>query len=63
VFEPAKMLRTSQETAGQYRVKAQHYRSSAAAEKDPNRREAFELLADTFDRLAAAYERIESARD
>ena len=46
-----------------YREKAQHYRASAAATTDPSRREAFELLADTFERLAADYERIESSRD
>jgi hypothetical protein len=55
------MQRTLQETAGQYRLKAKHYRSSASTESDPNRREAYEALADTFERLAADYERIESS--
>jgi hypothetical protein len=44
--------------AAQYRQKADAYRAAAAVETDPGRREAFELLADTFDRLAAAYARI-----
>jgi hypothetical protein len=44
--------------AEQYRQKAQAYRTAATVETDPGRREAFELLADTFDRLAAAYARI-----
>lgn len=61
MFEPSKMQRTLQETAGQYRLKAKHYRSSASTESDPNRREAYEALADTFERLAADYERIESS--
>jgi hypothetical protein len=50
-------------SAEQYRLKARNYRASASAERDWNRREAFELLADTFDRLAADYERAESSSD
>ena len=46
--------------AEHYRVKDQNYRASAAVEPDRNRREVFELLAVTFERLAAAYERIKS---
>jgi hypothetical protein len=49
-------------SAKQYRLKARNYRASASAERDWNRRQAFELLADTFDRLAADYERAESLR-
>ena len=63
MFEPARTQHASQATAEQYRLKAENYRASADAESDPNRREAFGLLADTFDRLAAAYERIKSSRD
>ena len=44
-------------------MKANHYRNAASIESDASRREAFELLADTFDRLAAEYERIEVALD
>jgi hypothetical protein len=47
--------------AERYRVKAQSYRASAALETDRNRREAFELLADNCERLAEAYDRIESS--
>ena len=61
MFETSKMQNTLQETAGEYRLKAKHYRDAASIESDPSRREAFELLADTFDRLAADYERIESS--
>jgi hypothetical protein len=58
VSEPGEGDPTSRIVAEQYRKKAEAYRASAAAETDPGRREAFELLADTFDRLAAAYARI-----
>jgi hypothetical protein len=58
VAEPGEGDPTSQVVAEQYRQKAQSYRAAAAVETDPGRREAFELLADTFDRLAAAYARI-----
>ena len=58
VSEPGEADPTSRIVAEQYRKKAEAYRASAASEKDPGRREAFELLADTFDRLAAAYARI-----
>jgi len=58
VFEPGEVDPTSQEMAEQYRRKAEAYRASAATETDPGRKEAFELLADTFDRLAAAYAKI-----
>jgi hypothetical protein len=58
VSEPGEGDHTSQVVAKQYRQKADSYRAAAAAETDPGRREAFELLADTFDRLAAAYARI-----
>jgi len=61
VFDPTKMQNALQATAVQYRLKAKHYRDSAGIESDHTRREAFELLADTFDRLAADYDRIESA--
>lgn len=61
MFELSKMQHTLQDAAGQYRVKAKHYRAAADLESDPNRREAYELLADTFDRLAADYDRIESS--
>ena len=33
----------------QYRMKAQNYRACAATETDSNRRELFEVLADTFE--------------
>ena len=46
------------ERAQHYRMKAQHYRESAAAEPDPIRRDIFELLAATLERLAAAYRRL-----
>jgi hypothetical protein len=62
VFEPDRVPHPLG-SARQYREKAQHYRASAAAATNASQREAFELLADTFDRLAADYERIESSRD
>ena len=58
VFEPGEGDPTSLMVAEQYRQKADAYRAAAAVETDPGRREAFGLLADTFDRLAAAYARI-----
>jgi hypothetical protein len=58
MFEPGQGDPTSQVVAERYRQKAEAYRASAAVETDPGRREAFELLADTFERLAAAYARI-----
>ena len=61
MFEQSKILHTLQDTAVQYRLKAKHYRTAADLESDPSRREAYELLADTFDRLAADYDRIESS--
>ena len=59
VSEPGEGDPTSQIVAEQYRHKAESYRAAASGETDPGRREAFELLADTFERLAAAYARIE----
>jgi hypothetical protein len=50
-------------SARQYREKAQRYRASAAAATNASQREALELLADTFEKLAADYERIESSRE
>jgi hypothetical protein len=42
--------------AEQYRTNAQDYTALAVAETDPNRRKAFEVLADTYNHLAAAYD-------
>jgi hypothetical protein len=62
VFEFGRVSTTTFGSAELYRFKAQNYRASALAEMDWNRRQAFELLADTFDRLAADYERAEARR-
>ena len=61
MFEPSKVQNAVPDTAGQYRLKAKHYRTSASLESDPNRRDAYEALAETFERLAADYERIEAS--
>ena len=61
MFEPSKMRNAGQDPVGQYRLKAKHYRRAADIEIEPNRRDAYETLADTFERLAADYERIEAS--
>jgi hypothetical protein len=62
VFDSSSAPSTILGSVEQYRLKARNYRASALAEMDWNRRQAFELLADTFDRLAAGYERAETLR-
>ena len=55
------MRNAGQDPVGQYRLKAKHYRRAADIEIEPNRRDAYETLADTFERLATDYERIEAS--
>lgn len=62
MFESSRVSSTTFGSAERYRFKAENYRASALTEMDWNRRQAFELLADTFDRLAADYERAEAGR-
>jgi hypothetical protein len=62
VFDSSGVPAATFGSAEQYRLRARNYRASAAAENDWNRRQAFELLADTFDRLAADYARAKSLR-
>ena len=63
VFESSSVRSVVLGGAEQYRVRAQNYRAWAATETDRNRREVFDLLADTFERLASDYERAGSSRD